>query len=165
MNDILLSPTTRQEALSIAYVRAVVAAAGYDISSTQHDLDSIDLIVHAGGNMRPQIGLQLKATGTLAQDEKDHWPFPLKKKNYDDLRLEAQVPRYLVLFRMPETEADYVAISKDSLTLRHCAYWLSLLGREEVDVQTKTVHVPKSNIFDVQGLRNLMKAARSGGTA
>ena len=63
--DALLSGNDREEALSWAYVRAVAAFAGYTLSAPDYDRDGIDLRIHAGGELSPSVGLQLKATTRL----------------------------------------------------------------------------------------------------
>ncbi len=52
MRDTLLSPADREEALSWSYVRAVAAVAGYNIAVADLDRDSVDMWIHAGGNLR-----------------------------------------------------------------------------------------------------------------
>ncbi len=52
------------EALSRAYVSAIAAHAGYTVGRPEPDRDSVDLSLSAGGAMRPQIDIQLKATTT-----------------------------------------------------------------------------------------------------
>ncbi len=55
----LLDTAARKEMLSIAYVRAVAAQAGYAVSPGPcPDRDSVDLTVQAGGTMHPSIDLQ-----------------------------------------------------------------------------------------------------------
>jgi len=162
MTDVLLTSKQRMEALSVAYVRTVSASSGYDVAKTDFDMDSIDLTIRAGGGMRPSIDIQLKATTILDIDKKDHWPFQISRKNFDDLRETVQTPRYLVLFRMPRAEHDWMFGDENALSLKHCAYWLSLRGLQAVDTESKVVHVPKANIFNVAALRRMMEASRQG---
>ena len=51
---------------------------------------------------------------------------------------------------------------ENALSLKHCAYWLSLRGLQAVDTESKVVHVPKANIFNVAALRRMMEASRQG---
>lgn len=162
MFDAALTQNQRMEALSKAYVMSVSAGAGYDVGTTDFDMDSIDLSIRAKSDMRPSIDVQLKAVTTLVDDDEDYWRFSLKRKNYDDLRCAAMIPRYLILFRMPHTEVDWLNITISHLELRHCAYWLSLSGCADIDQDSKTVHVPKKNIFDIASLQSLMQSARQG---
>jgi len=165
MTDALLTEDLSKEALSKAYVSCVAAKAGYDVSTTDFDMDSIDIGIRAGGSMRPSIDIQLKATVTFDEDDLQHWPFQLKKKNYDDLRCETMIPRYLVVFRMPRDGTEWLVTDGNALILKHCAYWLSLRGMLGITGDSKSVHIPKMNIFDVDALQRLMQVARGGGEA
>jgi Domain of unknown function (DUF4365) len=101
MSDELLSIQDRQEALSRAYAAVIAAGAGYATYAPDFDRDSIDLGFSAGGRMRPNLHVQLKATINLRKAG-DHFKFLLKKKNYDDLRAPTQVPRVLVVLALPK---------------------------------------------------------------
>lgn len=46
--------------------------------------------------------------------------------------------------------------------MRRCAYWHNLNRAQEVNVATPTVHIPKSQVFDVPGVRYLMEQSRNG---
>lgn len=80
----------QKEQFSIAYLRAVVAVAGYNITSVEVDEDSIDIGLR--GNRRdgglhkaPVLDVQAKCTAT--DDGQGHsLPFDLSIKNYEDLR-------------------------------------------------------------------------------
>jgi Domain of unknown function (DUF4365) len=112
--------------------------------------------------MRPRLDLQLKATTILRGDE-SKFKFPLSTKNYNDLRVETQTPRLLVILDMPRLETEWITVTLESLILRKSAYWQSLQGAPETDnTKTVTVEIPKSQIFDVNGLRNLMERSRQG---
>lgn len=96
MSDALLSIQDQQEALSRAYVTAIAAGAGYETYRPDFDRDSVDIGFNAGGSMRPNLHVQLKATINLRKNG-DLFKFSLGKKNYDDLRAETQVPRVIVV--------------------------------------------------------------------
>jgi Domain of unknown function (DUF4365) len=158
MVDAILTTQDRQEALSRAYVQAVAAA----WSQPDIDRDSVDVTIAAGGQMRPRLELQLKATINLPQGEAG-FSFPLKVKNYNDLRVETQTPRVLVVLAMPEDEKDWINVSAEQLILRKVAYWVSLRGSPESDnKESVTVTIPASNVFDVDGLQRLMEKSRQG---
>ncbi len=65
MTDSLLASTDIEEALSRVYVQAVAARAGYTTADYSQDRDGIDMLIRAGGKMRPAIDIQLKATINL----------------------------------------------------------------------------------------------------
>jgi Domain of unknown function (DUF4365) len=163
MMDVLLTRNDRAEALSRAYVSAVAAMAGYTISEPNMDRDSVDTVISAGGQMRPSVGAQLKATGRLETTDRVHWKFPLKLKNYNDLRVPTQMPRILIVLDLPEDEAAWLSVSPEQLVIRRSAYWTSLLGSPDSDNETSvTVSIPIANNFDVAQLRVLMEKARKG---
>ena len=160
----LLDTAARKEMLSIAYVRAVAAQAGYAVSPGPcPDRDSVDLKVHAGGAMHPSIDLQLKATTTLPGPQDGRFPFRLKIKNYDDLRDRTLVPRLLVVLSLPGNEDDWLEVTPERLAPRRCAYWMTLRGfAERTNTESVTVHIPETNIFDTRQLSQLIEKVRAG---
>lgn len=162
MGDGLLALTDIEDVLSEVYVSAIAARAGYTFSKPNLDRDSVDLTISAGGRQRPKLDLQLKGTVNLDASV-ELMPFSLKLKNYNDLRESTQVPRILVVVRLPKDANQWLSVSADELILRHCAYWLSLRDAPEVDVeQAKTVYVPSNNRFDIEALSVLMDQSRTG---
>ena len=107
------------------------------------------------------LELQLKATVNLGEPKDGCFRFPLKRRNYDLLREEAQTPRLLLVLDLPRNEHRWVTITENELVMRHRAYWLNLKGHEETTNQsTITVHLPRANLFDVESLRALMEQSR-----
>lgn len=163
MNDRLLTATDREEALSRVYARAVAAGAGYVTADFDFDRDGVDMRIQSGGAMRPALELQLKATVNLVASPDGHYRFPLKRRNYDLLRMETQTPRLLVVLDLPREEERWITIATNKLVLRRRAYWLSLRGGESTDNRSSvTVRIPKGNVFDVPNLRTLMDQSRRG---
>jgi hypothetical protein len=93
--DALLTTQDRQEALSRAYVTAVAAAAGYVTAEQDFDRDGVDIQVRAGGQQRPSLDIQLKATTRANGHESDEFRYPLKRRNYDLLIEPTMVPPYM----------------------------------------------------------------------
>ena len=163
MTDALIEGVDQQEALSLVYAQAVAARAGYAANVPLPDRDSVDLQVRAGGAMRPALDLQLKATVNLGQASDGTFRFPLKKKNYEDLRTETVIPRVLVVLHLPRDNTQWMTVTSEELVMRRAAYWLSLRGYEERANRTSvTVRIPTSQQFDVQNLCRLMELARTG---
>ena len=161
ITDTLLTPADQKAELSLVYAQAVAARAGCATSIPTPDRDSIDLSIQAGGAMRPALDLQLKATTTLSTGGR--LSFDLPRRNYDHLRIETQTPRLLLVLQLPRDEEQWMTISAQELTLRGCAYWLSLRGFEEsANRRTVTVSIPTANVFDVQALQQLMEQSRKG---
>jgi hypothetical protein len=157
-----MHPNTRKERFSLAYIAAIAAKAGFDLVEPPVDVDSIDgaLICHAG--RRPRIEFQAKATARdLLGDNEIAFPLPVK--NYDDLRLDVIIPRYLIVVVLPENDADWLSHSEDELILRHCGYWTSLAGLPDTDNKTSvTVRIPRAQQLNPDALRTLMQTANQG---
>ena len=163
MTDNRLTRADREEALSRAYVQAVAAGAGYIVATMDFDRDGVDVEIKAGGAMRPSIGLQLKATINLGEAKDGAFRFPLKRRNYDALRIPTQAPRLLVVLGLPPTEEDWLTVTHDNLILRRCAYWASLAGAPETDNETSvTVSIDITHRLDTEALRALMEQSRTG---
>ena len=162
MSDALLTKNDRMEALSRAYVAAIAAQAGYVTDIGNLDRDSIDLTIRAGDAMRPAIGVQLKAT-TRIPAKAMSFNFPLSIKNYDDLRIETQTPRVLVVLALPPKEASWLNHNVQRLILRRCAFWKSLRGMPPTDnTDTVSVGLSLAQALTVECLHDLMDRSRKG---
>jgi hypothetical protein len=162
VSDAFLHPNDQMEALSRAYVAAIAAKAGYAMSSPDFDRDSIDVMVFAKGAMRPQIGIQLKATTTVSPDATG-FSFPLPIKTYNDLRIRTQIPRILVVLALPDDSSEWLEHQAYHLLMRRCAYWTSILGSPETaNVATVSISIDISKRFDVDTLISLMQKSRDG---
>ena len=163
MTDALIKSTNLEEAISRAYVTAIVAGAGYVSGRTEIDMEGIDLTVHAAGPLRPRIDIQLKATINLGDPTDGVFRYPLKSCNYELLREETIVPRILVVVDLPKSESEWLTVSPEQLILRRCAYWHSLTGLPETsNKESVTISIQYARRFDVEGLKALMGQARSG---
>jgi hypothetical protein len=160
----MMELSLRKEQFSHAYVRAVASVAGFSAAIPEVDDDSVDLLLSgrsvSGIPCRPRIELQLKCTSDDVI-RGDKVIYPLKRKNYDELRTtDLLVPRLLVVIHVPESEKEWLRHSEDELAMRRCGYWASLWGEPETTNATKvTVYLPRANVFDVAGLCGLMERA------
>jgi hypothetical protein len=159
--------TWRMEEFSSAYVRAVSATAGCSVAKPEVDDDSIDLILkrkRPGTAVRsPQLDIQLKATYTDCIRE-GHISYPLSIKNYDEFRpVNVAVPRILVVVAMNPEAGAWIEHSQESLSLRKCGYWISLRGEPPLSNTTsRTVAIPREQVFDAIGLHRIFEALESG---
>jgi hypothetical protein len=162
VSDVFLSLNDQMEALSRAFVAAIAAKAGYAMSIPDFDRDSIDLMVFAKGAMRPQIGIQLKATTAFPLDVTTI-NFPLSIKNYDDLRVPTQTPRILVVLALPSDYAQWLDNQEHHLLMRRCVYWKSLRGSPETrNTASVSISIDIKERFDVPTLISLMQKSREG---
>ena len=157
----------RKELFSKAYVRAVAAVAGCSVDQPEDDYDSTDLRIKArsieGAVSYPQLDLQLKCTSRDVLDA-DCIRYPLILKNYNDLRINCQVPRILVVVVVPENLADWIQQSEQEMLMKSCAYWVSLRGLLATrNIKSVTVELPRSNLFTVKAIESMMERISQGG--
>lgn len=163
MTDGLLTIQEIEEALSRIYVQALAARAGYVTADYSLDKHGIDILIQAGGDMLPAIGLQLKATVNLGSPTNGFFHYPLKSRNYNLLCNSTQTPRLLIVVDLPKDQTQWLTVSPDELILRRRAFWLNLRGHDETtNVSSVTVHIPDRNLFNVDSLRLLMEQSRQG---
>ena len=141
----------QMEQFSLAYVRAVAAVAGVNATKPDVDSDSVDLVLSvqsvADLPVSPVVQLQVKSHAAPTPAEPT-FSFPLKLKNYNELRGKRYVPRYLVVVLLPADPADWTLQDEAGLVLRRCGYWLSLANEPPtVNVSSVTVTVPRLQMF------------------
>ena len=147
---------------SDAYLQAVAATAGYAVAVPGTDDDSVDWILLARAAKqtprRPRVEVQLKCTARDILHEAE-LRFPLKLKNYNDLRdADVITPRILVVVTAPEAPEDWLTQTEEEMTIRHCAYWVSLRGMPETkNSNTVTIRLSRTNVFTPAALREIMR--------
>lgn len=158
----------RMEQFSIAYARAVAAAAGFKVYREEVDDESVDLsIAQSGGSgtvRSPRCDVQMKCTyQDVLRDDGVH--FCLELKNYNDLReTDLHVPKILVVLLVPESVPGWLVQTEDALSLHRCAYWRSLRGEPETRNNTAvTVVIPRDSVFGVNALTGIMSRIEQGG--
>lgn len=165
----MLTRNHRQEALSRAYVQAIVAQAGlsYSVPSIDYGIDLSIRAIEVRGNRRTdasiQLDVQLKST-TRAVVGGDHLSYDLSVRDYDNLRdTRPRCPRIVVVLVLPADEALWVSQSPAELTIRHCAYWRSLQGLPAVPAsRTTRIEIPVANVFSVEALQGSIQRLREG---
>lgn len=168
------SLTKRQETFSVAYIGAVVAAAGYSIDKVEIDEDSIDVAIRQRGNpddpddypQCPILDVQLKCTFAHQPGSDNYIHFPLSKKNYNDLRREfISVPSILVVLYIPSAnETDWLVEREQAMLLQNTAHWISLRGEDALpdEQDSKTVLLPIEQRFNIDSLREIMNRLARG---
>lgn len=154
----------QKQQLSVSYIHAVAACAGYTCQVEIVDDDSVDVVIGATGYVHhqavlrsPRLAVQLKATSILRPGVK-YLTFPLKSKNYRDLRERTHIPRILLVLVLPEDPREWIEVTEECMISRRCAYWASLLGKpEKGNASSVSVRLPRSQRFDVEQLQGLMQ--------
>jgi hypothetical protein len=161
-----LSMSDMQDLYSMAYVQAIIAAAGFDISKTGLDRNGADLqIEHLQRDgfvpTYDRLIVQVKCTYAhgVEEDNTIHYPLPLH--NYELLRLEKIVPRILVVVLVPRPELNttepWIECVAQHTIFRYRAYWLSLMGAEPTTNQgSVTVRIPIDKPFNIETVHLLM---------
>jgi hypothetical protein len=153
-----------KEELSLAYVRAVAARAGFSVEETRKDRDSVDLTICARGALfadapitSPDLKVQVKAA-TLGPLPEREFDFDVLSHNYNALvDTKRSAPLILVVFVMPKDKARWLSCTESRLALRQCAYWVSLAGQPPTSNKTKQrIKVPRAQIFSPPSLRELL---------
>jgi hypothetical protein len=162
-----LAIESAQEQFQHAYVSAIIAAARCTSSKPEPDMDGIDLHVRqeiAFGSTPYESALDLQLKSTMQSDAVDsfHVSLKLKKAHYDRLRTpNVTVPRILVVTTLPANVAEWHEQSEECLRLLRCSYWMSLKGFPAIDTASKTIKVPRKNVFSVEALCDLMYRVRA----
>lgn len=158
----------QKEQFSLAYIHAVASAAGYAVYDYRVDDQSSDIGL-AGYETGlfcedPKLDIQAKCTENPNFISGGFLSFNLKQKNYDDLRKRAAVPRILVVMIVPDQAINWLAQSPNELVLRHCAYWVSILGKPDLpqNQNSANVRIPLSQAFDADALKKIMRQLADG---
>jgi hypothetical protein len=149
-----------KERLSWAYLSAVAARAGCQITQFPIDKESVDAIIRPVLGSSQQIDVQLKATSAKPL-EGEHVKFDLPIKNYDSLRREGHInPHYLVLVLLPEDSSRWLSISPSELAIRGTAVYGDLCGLAPVlNTATRTVTLSQNQRFNVEVLRQMIEVS------
>jgi hypothetical protein len=153
----------QKQQLSVAYVHAVAAMAGYRCQVQTPDQDSVDVTICATGHVHatsiarsPKLDVQLKATSSLVVDQ-DPFSFRLGLKNYNDLRRDSLIPKILVVLILPKERRQWLETTEECMISRRCAYWASLAEKPETaNTHSISIRIPRVQQFTVDQLRNLM---------
>ena len=163
LDDLGIARPAQQESFGDAFLLAVAGVAGCAVSQRRPDDDSIDWTLSCKLRRRPKLDIQMKTT-TNDDGTRDFIPYPLKKKNYEDLILtNVLAPRILVLVALPANVEEWLSLTAEQLVLRRCGYWVSLAGEPESDNKTAvTVQVPRINLLTPLAIQKMMHSINEG---
>ncbi|MEO3750142.1 DUF4365 domain-containing protein [Streptomyces sp. B6B3] len=156
--------------LQDSYLRAVAAAAGCTMAKPEPD-DGIDWqLTHSSQShaVDCQIDLKVQLKSTSLSPPSPQQGYVSVNVSNDRLEMLARpsviVHRIIVAMIIPEEIARWVEATHDYFTLRHCAYWRSLIGETPSGQKSTAVRVPTDNIFDDLALCAIMERIGKGGT-
>lgn len=158
----------KQEQLSLAVLHATCAKAGFGFSITGRIQDNwgwdaeADIKEKLDPNCKLtefKLKFQLKATRQQLTFAQRRYSFSMEVPHYNRLRAVSgyDAPTYLVVFQMPDNEADWLKCTANQLVLKKCLRWVSLRGAEEVAQKTLTVYLPERQVLTPDALRKLAR--------
>jgi len=166
-----LIPQHRQEDLSVAYILAVAAKAGYNggrISGHDYGIDIEIRAVESFDNVREETGLalhiQAKASNNFSISADNLFViYNLDVKNYNRLVRMKFTPAILVLYCMPRDQNEWMSVHEEYTTLKHCGYWISLKGLPPSENEyTQNIKIPKQQVFNESSLETIMNRIAVG---
>ncbi|MGW6741694.1 DUF4365 domain-containing protein [Streptomyces sp. NPDC055025] len=159
-----LPMTARQENISLAFTRLVTYAAGCAVKTHDTDYEGVDLTLTSSADYKRYCGvefeLQLKATTQSRYLTDTHMAWPMKVKPYRKLtRPKRYIRAYLGVLLLPEDADTWLTVNEDRLIAEGRMYWeaADLFPSASGDAATKTVHLPRSNLFVGEQLLGIMK--------
>ena len=134
------------------------------VAGRHTDEAGVDAVLRVKGALAPDsiltqfpVEVQLKATKKVPIEQNGKYSYSLKVKNFNELRsTNTGAPQLLVVLYLPEDAATWLNHNEECLVTRRCAYWVSLRGAAETDVESKTIYIPRANLLSVDSLRALM---------
>ncbi len=159
----------QKEALSQAYVRAVVAKAGFNFGKTEFDYGidgTIKDVINRNGRYVDScfgINFQLKSSCNVTFED-GRVVYDLESKNYNDLVAESSMlPNILILLALPENSDEWLEVTTEQLVMKKCAWWCSLEGQTPTTNQvTKRISIPDCQVFSPAALIDLMEKVKGG---
>lgn len=158
-----------KEQLQFSYVNAVVARSGAKCTPPPSDY-GMDVIISEvkilpDGSFTDTSFLfhgQLKAT-TRCKIRNDYVVYDLDVKTYNKLvQWEGNAPAILIVFKLPKNEQEWLNLDEDVLCMRNCCYWMRLEGKVSTNVSSKTIKIPREQVFDPQAVTYLLDQVRQG---
>lgn len=154
----------RKEQFSTAYIRAVAAVCGFEVTCPDTDFTGVDAIVSgplALGNVKIDIqakctkNLNVRADGTLSWQVDEPRTFEMLSAT------KLSTPRILVIMSVPDDIADFLEHQADRVIAHAVAYYVSLHG-ETASAARPTISIPKTQMFTKDSLPKILTQAASG---
>lgn len=159
-----LPMNARQEQFSVAFVRMIAAAAGCSIKSHETDYDGVDITIASSVEYQrmycPQIEMQLKCTTQHHRLGPRHLSWTLERRSFLKLvNPKRFAPALLGVLLIPADPDRMLDLSEKRLISESRMYWqfATKLGTIEEGKASKTVHLPRTNLFNVEGLLKIMR--------
>ena len=154
--------------LSKSYVNAVATHAGYgcqfqeidygiDAEISEVQCTKTGKFVSTGFH----FNVQMKATHNFTKNNNEVI-YSLDADAYNRMIIHEGGLIVLVLFCLPENPNDRILLTEDCLEIRNCCYWYRLDGDLTNNSSSKTIRIPRTQIFNPETCKNLMSSVRTG---
>lgn len=150
-----------KERMSLAYLRAVAARCRAFVTADEGgDYASIDATVMSALQPRRMFSVQLKCSSAGFARVDGSVAFDLAVRSYDHLRrTDPTIPCILLLYELPSTADDWMAVTPDNLTMRKAAWWTDLYGAKAVANDTTVrVHIPEDRRLTPDSMQSIFAA-------
>lgn len=158
------------EQFSIGFVRMVAAAAGCSVKSHATDYDGVDITVTSSADYEvwhgAEIELQLKCTRRQGVLHGDHLSWQMETNALRKLTLKRFTPAVLGVLLVPREDDHLLELDEHHLRTESRMYWEHARNLDQhvgADQASKTVLLPRSNLFDVPNLLKIMQVVGEGG--
>lgn len=161
-----------QERLSVAYVSAVIARAGYAFwppPGTEYGTDGlIQRVYYRNGRYRGSsdgVFVQIKASvdcafvGEHVHYEMDVEAFNSLAEKFEE-EDEEEKPIILIVFAMPRDRSLWLQNDDDTLLLRSCCYWKHIVERPSRNRRSFTIRIPRAQRFNVEAVEHIYRTYR-----
>jgi hypothetical protein len=159
-----------KEQFSLGYVHMVASAAGFSIKNHSTDYDGVDVTIFSSAEYEtyygPQFELQVKCTSRRSVVRPMGIAWRMEARPFRKLTSEKRfIPAYLGVLIVPGDPETWLEQDQEKLLTRSCMYWQAAtrLGEIDATADSKTVHLPLTNLFDVDQVRRIMESMGDGG--
>lgn len=161
--------TELMEALQIAYVRAVAAAAGCNIYGKPEIDEGVDIsLSHTadahGAEGVARLEIQLKATSDFDGPDSGSISAGITGKRWNYFCTpDPTIDKIIVIMYIPKDQQEWILASHDVLSVRHCAYWINIAGEPKTEKDNLKVKASINQVFDDVALCDMMERIGRGG--
>lgn len=162
-----IPPDLAKQELHFAYFRAVVADAGAVAYVPEGPDIGIDYIV-SGARIRNETeyaptGLsffcQLKST-TDWKIRDDHFVYAVEADAYNKLAELEKGLGILIVYALPTDGTEPLSVTEEVFQLRKCCYWFHIPREPTDNTSSKTIYIPRSQVFDYNAVAHLLETDR-----
>lgn len=154
---------------SVSYVHMIASAAGCSIKYHLTDYDGVDITITSSSEYQkfysPQIEVQLKCTAQRELLKPGAMTWTLEADRFRLLtNPKSYIQRFLGVLLVPDDPLAWISQDESRLLAHSCMYWARAtdLGTIPDGQGSKTVHLPRSNVFNVEQLLAIMKSIGEG---